>query len=218
MTALSQQGMFNHIPVIDLAPMQEPGNPEAGLRRVAGAIREAYSQVGFAYLVNHGIAPSTIEALFEASRRFHDLPRTDKMSIEINAFHRGFIPINTSTVKTSSVDKVTRANQSESFMMMHDLPDDDPDVLAGTPLAGPNQWPEQLPSFRPVVMAYNDAMVALGRKLVRAIAVALGGGPYDLDAYFERFCACCPIPSNRRKAQRICSAQPRIQTMDLSRF
>lgn len=176
--------MFNDIPVIDLAPLRQ--NTEVGLRRVAGAIRDAYSQVGFAYLINHGIAQSLIDNLFEASRQFHALPREDKMKIEVNAFHRGFIPINTSTVKTSSVANVTRPNQSESFMMMHDLPDDDPDVLVGAPLAGPNQWPERLPSFRPVVMAYNDAMVRLGRQLVRAISVALGGGTHDLDAYFER--------------------------------
>ncbi len=180
------QGMFNDIPVIDLAPLWDKTHAESGRRCVANAIDKAYSQVGFAYLANHGIDQSAIDALFSASRQFHALPREDKMKIEVNAFHRGFIPINTSTVKTSSVANVTRPNQSESFMMMHDLPDDDPDVLAGAPLAGPNQWPERLPSFRPAVMAYNDAMVALGRQLVRAIAVALGGNPHDLDAYFER--------------------------------
>ena len=182
--AASTPGMFDDIPVIDLEPLQD--GAAAGLRRVADAIREAYSQVGFAYLINHGVAQAMIEALFEASRQFHALPRADKMAIEINSFHRGFIPLNTSTVKTSSVAKVTRPNQSESFMMMHDLPDDDPDVAAGAPLAGPNQWPQRLPSFRPAVMAYNDALAALGRKLVRAISVALGGGPDDLDTYFER--------------------------------
>ena len=177
-------GLFNDIPSIDLSPLHDPS--EAGLRQVANAIHTAYSQVGFAYLTHHGIPQPLIDALFTASQQFHALPRNDKMQIEINPFHRGFIPINTSTVQTSSVANVKRPNQSESFMMMHDLPDDDPDVLAGAPLAGPNQWPPSLPSFRPAVLAYNDAMVALGRKLVRAISVALGGGPHDLDPYFER--------------------------------
>lgn len=153
MMSAPQPGMFKDIPVIDLAPLRD--HTEADLRCVADAIDKAYSQVGFAYLINHGIAQSTIDDLFEASRQFHALPREDKMKIEVNAFHRGFIPINTSTMQTSSVAKVTRPNQSESFMMMHDLPNDDPDVLAGAPLAGPNQWPQRLPSFRPAVMAYT---------------------------------------------------------------
>lgn len=182
--AALQYGMFHDIPVIDLSPLR--GNTEAGLRNVVAAIYEAYSQVGFAYLTHHGIEPFLIDNLFEASRQFHALPREDKLKIEINAFHRGFIPINTSIMQTSSVAAVKRPNQSESFMMMHDLPDNDPDVLVGAPLAGPNQWPARLPAFRPAVMAYNNAMVGLGRKLVRAISVALGGSPYDLDAYFER--------------------------------
>jgi isopenicillin N synthase-like dioxygenase len=84
------------------------------------------------------------------------MPCEDKMKIEVNAFHRGFIPINTSTVKTSTVAKVARPNQSESFMMMHDLPDDDSGVLAGAPLAGPNQWPERLRGIGMVMTATAD--------------------------------------------------------------
>ncbi len=182
--AATQQGMFDQIPVIDLGPLWT--DTEAGLRQVADAIDTAYSQVGFAYIVNHGISQALIDGLFDVSKLFHALPREVKMKIEVNAFHRGFIPINTSTVQTSSVAKVTKPNQSDSFMMMHELPDDDPDVLVGAPLAGPNQWPEDLPQFYPAVTAYNRALVDLARQLVRPISVALGGGPHDLDTYFER--------------------------------
>ena len=41
MTSTSPQGMFNDIPVIDLAPLQD--NTESGLHRVADTICEAYS-------------------------------------------------------------------------------------------------------------------------------------------------------------------------------
>ncbi|MEZ4664131.1 MAG: 2-oxoglutarate and iron-dependent oxygenase domain-containing protein [Caldilineaceae bacterium] len=173
---------FDQIPIIDLAPLHE--GTSAGLDQVAGAIENAYSQVGFGYLINHGVPQPLIDGLFEASRQFHALPRAEKMKIEVNQFHRGFIPINTSTTRTSSVAKVTKPNQSESYMMMHELAPDDPDVLAGAPLAGPNPWPESLPEFRRAVTAYNDALVGLARRIVQAISVALGGGPTDLDAHF----------------------------------
>ncbi|MBL8056966.1 MAG: isopenicillin N synthase family oxygenase, partial [Anaerolineales bacterium] len=87
---------------------------------------------------------------------------------------------------TSTIKKAAKPNQSESFMMMHELPDDDPDVLAKAPLAGPNQWPAALPDFKPAVRAYNQALVDLGRRLVPAVAVALGAGPNDLNADFVR--------------------------------
>jgi isopenicillin N synthase-like dioxygenase len=182
--AAKQQGMFDEIPVIDVSPLL--AGSEAGLKQVAQEIDHVYSQVGFAYLANHGIDQALIDGIFQASARFHALPRKEKLKLEINEFHRGFIPINTSTARTSSVAKVTRPNQSESFMMMHELAEDDPDVLAGTPLAGPNQWPENLAGFREAVTAYNNALAGLARRLVRAISVALGGGPNDLDPYFEK--------------------------------
>ena len=139
------QGQFDQIPIIDLAPLFD--GSEGGIERVAQAIDAAYSQVGFAYLINHGIEQTLIDQLFDASRQFHALPRASKMQIEVNKHHRGFIPINTSTTRTSSVAKVTKPNQSESFMMMHELADDDPDMVAGVPLAGPNQWPRNYLNF-----------------------------------------------------------------------
>jgi len=180
---VAQDG-FQSIPLIDLAPLHT-GTP-VGLEAVARQIADVYSNVGFGYLINHGVDQSLIDALFAASRDFHALPREEKMAIEVNRHHRGFIPINTSTTRTSSVAKVTKPNQSESFMMMHELAADDPDVLAGVPYAGPNQWPERLPHFRAAVTAYNDALVDLGRKLVQAIAVALGAAPTALAPYFTK--------------------------------
>lgn len=178
------QGQFDQIPIIDLAPLQD--GSMAGLSQVAQAIDSAYSQVGFAYLINHGVDQSLIDQLFAASADFHGLPRDAKMAIEVNEHHRGFIPINTSTTRTSSIAKVTKPNQSESFMMMHELALDDPDMIAGAPLAGPNQWPEDLPAFRTVVRRYNETLSDLGRTLVKAISVALGGAPDALDQYFAR--------------------------------
>jgi len=179
-----QKGMFDEIPVIDVSPLLD--GSEAGLKAVAEEIDYVYSQVGFGYITNHGIDSALIDGIFEASAQFHALPRGEKMKLEINEFHRGFIPINTSLVRTSSIAKVRKPNQSESLMVMHELPEDDPDLVAGAPLAGPNQWPENLPGFRETVMAYNNAVAGLARRLVQAISVALGAGPHHLDPYFER--------------------------------
>jgi isopenicillin N synthase-like dioxygenase len=172
------------IPTIDLEPLL--GGTEAGRASVADRVLDVYANVGFAYLLNHGIADELIEGLFAASAQFHALPRERKLELEINRFHRGFIPINTSTDTTTRLATVTRPQQSESFMVMHELAPDDPDVLAGAFLAGPNQWPGSLPGFEPAVRAYETAAAGLARRLVPAIAVALGLRPEALDHHFAR--------------------------------
>ncbi|MBM3263164.1 MAG: isopenicillin N synthase family oxygenase [candidate division Zixibacteria bacterium] len=173
---------MSSIPVIDLSPLHD--GSEAGLRTTAERIRDVYSSVGFAYIVGHGVSVALVERAFDAHHRFHALPESKKLRISVNTHHRGYIAINTSTVVTSRYAKVTRPNQSESFMMMHELASDDPDVAAGRPLAGPNQWPD-LPRFREEVTEYNDTLKSLCGRLRRAFSVALGGAPDDLDACFE---------------------------------
>jgi isopenicillin N synthase-like dioxygenase len=170
------------IPTIDLQPLLD--GTEAGLARVAGQVLDVYANVGFAYLTHHGIPDELIDGLFAASAQFHSLPRETKLELEINRFHRGFIPINTSTDTTTQLATVTKPQQSESFMVMHELAPDDPDVLAGAFLAGPNQWPAELPGFQSAVRAYEAAAAGLARRLVPAIAVALGLEPDGFDHYF----------------------------------
>ena len=173
-----QQGMFDEIPVIDVSPLLD--DSESGLREVAGEIDFAYSQVGFGLITNHGVDQSLIDNVFAASREFHAQSFEQKMQIEINEFQRGFLPI-----RSGATPAEAKPNQCDSFMILHELAEDDPDVLAGAPMAGPNQWPAGLPGFREKVTAYEQTMHELGMRLVRAIAVALGADPYDLDRHFE---------------------------------
>jgi len=99
------------------------------------------------------------------------LPRAAKDAIAMNRFHRGYMAPKTSLIETSSVARVTRPNDSESFMLMHEVPTDDP--RHGRPLDGPNQWPD-LPGFRTAVTAYEAAMHGFCLRLLPALALALG--------------------------------------------
>lgn len=167
---------MTNIPILDLS------TDSAAL---AEGFAAAYGQVGFAYIVNHGVPQALIDSVFAASARFHAQPREAKMAIELNDLHRGFIPINTSTDVNSKLAEVKRPNQSESFMMLRDAGPDDPDVLAGAFLAGANQWPD-LPGFQAAVLAYYDALTGLGRRLMGVAAMAVGAGAGDFDGAFER--------------------------------
>ena len=89
----------------------------------------------------------------------------------MNRFHRGYMAPKTSIIQTSSVAKVTKPNDSESFMLMHEVAPDDPRY--GRPLDGPNLWPD-LPGFREPVVAYEQAMHDFCLRLLRPLALALG--------------------------------------------
>lgn len=178
---------FTDIPVLDVQALST--NNPSDMSSLAEAFLKAYGTTGFGYIVNHGIDPGLIEAVFEASRRFHALPGTAKMAVELNQLHRGFIPINTSTDVNSKLADVKKPNQSESFMMMREDGPDSPDVLAGAYLAGPNQWPAPNPAlgdFRETVTAYHDALSGLGRRLMRLAALAIGAEAEQILAAFER--------------------------------
>ncbi|MBB5514362.1 isopenicillin N synthase-like dioxygenase [Rubricella aquisinus] len=157
---------FSDIPVIDISARHGPERASLAQRFV-----EVYGSVGFGYITGHGIPNALIDGVFEASRAFHALPREAKMAVELDANHRGFIPIDTSTDVNSTLAEVTKPNQSESFMMMRE-------DAAGTPgyLSGPNQWPD-LPGFRDALEAYNAALSALGAEMMVLVLEGLGVPP-----------------------------------------
>lgn len=145
---------FTEIPVIRLGNRSNAD--------LAAEFLAAYGTTGFGYIDDHGIPPELTEAVFEASRQFHALPLAQKMAIEVNKNHRGYIPINTSTDVNSTLADVKKPNQSASFMMMRE----DVQVDLATYLSGPNQWPG-LPGFRETLEAYVTAMSQLGRRLMK---------------------------------------------------
>src|SRR5437016_7747009 len=159
------------IPVIDFGPVfaGEPG----ALQRLAPAVGHACENVGFFYAAGHGVPEAVIDRAFAASRAFHALPLAEKLKLRLNDNNIGYLPINASVQGASTVHKATRPNQNESFFISHDRGPDHPDVMAGTPLRGRNQWPEGEPGLREDMMAYFTALGAMCDRILPAFAVAL---------------------------------------------
>jgi isopenicillin N synthase-like dioxygenase len=152
--ALSKESL----PVIDLS---------LDLEASARAIGRACEDVGFFYVEGHGVPEALVERVFAESRRFHALPLEEKQKIAINSFHRGYIPL-----ASYRLTDDLKPNLSESLVLMHELPEDDPGRLAGKPLQGPNRWPP-LDGFREAMLEYVSEMEALGRKILSGFALAL---------------------------------------------
>ena len=158
------------IPVIDFGPCFA-GDPGA-LGRTAPVVRHACEAVGFFYALNHGVPEALIARAFAASRRFHALPLDDKLKLRLNENNIGYLPINASVQGASTVHKATRPNQNESFFISHDRAADHPDVVAGTPLRGRNQWPDGLPEMRRDMMGYFQALGAMCDRILPVFATA----------------------------------------------
>jgi isopenicillin N synthase-like dioxygenase len=159
------------IPVIDFGPAfrGEPG----GLATVASQVRDASEHVGFFYLAGHGVPEALIDAAFQASREFHAMPLDDKLGLRLNENNIGYLPVNQSMQRASTVHKATRPNFNESFFISHDRGADHPDVVAGTPLRGRNQWPAGHEAMRATMVRYMKALEGVGARMLPALACAL---------------------------------------------
>lgn len=169
---------FSAIPIIDFGPFLS--GDAAAKRRVAAALGKACREVGFFYLKNHGVDPALIDRTFAEAARFFALPpeRKAEISVTRSKNHRGYFASGEENLDPA---KQKAGDFKEGVNIGRDLPPDDPDVLAGKPLHGPNQWPSGLPGWREAMQRYYDAMQALGGRLLGAFALAV-----DLpDDFFE---------------------------------
>ena len=167
------------IPVIDLGPYLK-GEPSA-LDRAAAELRHALTEIGFYFIVNHGVPREQIASVFDQVKRFHAQPMENKLTLKLNHHNTGYLPMRGNTLRTSTVQAGTKPNLNEAFFIKKELPADHPDVLADRRFRGANRWPEGLPGFKEVITGYADTMERLVQKLVRIYARAL-----DLPAtYFD---------------------------------
>jgi isopenicillin N synthase-like dioxygenase len=165
------------IPVIDMAPLG--GDDRTAIAATARALLDAAEHIGFFYVRNHAVPQPLVERVYALSQRFFGLPPEVKQSVRINALHRGFL-----AVGAARMYEQARGDLKESFIWGPELDPDDPDVAAGRPLMGPNQWPAALPDLAPTLTAYSSAVMDCGRSLLRGFAVSLG---LDPDFFRERF-------------------------------
>jgi isopenicillin N synthase-like dioxygenase len=167
------------IPVIDLGPYLA-GTPGA-LALAAAELRTALTEIGFYFIVNHGVPEEQIRDVFRQAGRFHGQPLDKKMEVRIDRHNVGYLPMRGDTLRTSTVQAVTKANFNEALFVARDLAVDHPDVLSGRRFRSANQWPADLPGFRQAIVGYCDAMERLLLKLLPLYARAL-----DLPAaYFD---------------------------------
>lgn len=156
------------LPVVDIDSLDDP-NPSVR-RSAAGRIGEIAMENGFLYIRNHGVSERLIDAVYEQARYFFSQSAKEKSRYYIghSRNHRGYVPVS----EKGDYSDEQGPRRYEAFDMGMDLPADDPDYLAGTPLIGPNVWPNQ-PGFRYILTRYFGEVRRIGDTMCRAFEMAL---------------------------------------------
>ncbi len=90
------------------------------------------------------------------------------MSIVRSPHDRGYVGL-----AVEALDPKRGGDRKEALNIGLELVPDDPELAAGVPFRGLNQWVD-LPGFRETLLAWFDASWALGRRRHRAIVLDLG--------------------------------------------
>jgi isopenicillin N synthase-like dioxygenase len=161
--------MVATMPVVDMSPFL--ADPREGPRKVAREVSSACLEMGAFYLSNHEVPTVAIRDLYEIAKQFFALPQEKKSAFHISKseHHRGYFPVGEENAKGNAI-----ADLKEGFDMALELPPDDPDVIAKKPLHGPNVWPTEPPTFRPILEAYYSEMRRLSEQLCEIFAIGLG--------------------------------------------
>jgi isopenicillin N synthase-like dioxygenase len=132
-------------------------------------LRPAARNVGFFYLVGHGIGDGLIQDVLKVSRRFFSLPEKDKLAIEmVNSPHfRGYnrAGFEHTRGKPDWREQVDIGPERPALPLDREAP---PWMRLH-----PNQWPAASPEFKSTVLAYQDETTALAIRVLRAFAAAL---------------------------------------------
>ena len=156
------------IPVIDVSGLH--GGSAEATEALAARIGAAARGIGFFAVTGHGLPAAQLAGIFAAARALFSLPLEAKEAIAIEKAgnNRGWVRLG-----AEALDPTRPADLKEAFNVGLELPPDHPDVLAGRAFRGRNAWPT-IEGWRQQVLAYFDAVWALGRLLHRPIAHDLG--------------------------------------------
>lgn len=178
MTAATTVRMtLTQLPVVDLAELDRGPVAAAAFR---DHLREVTHDVGFFYLVGHGVPDQVMAAAFRTARDFFALPDDDKFAVEMrrSPHFRGY-------TRTGGELTGGQVDWREQIDLGADRPistvEGRPDYMR---LEGPNLWPEAMPSLKEVFTDWSARCTQIGLRLMREWAVSLGADRHVFDSAF----------------------------------
>ncbi|KAI5859274.1 hypothetical protein GGS23DRAFT_327585 [Durotheca rogersii] len=167
--------MAEQLPIVDLTAYYAGGPQLRDAQHAIQAMHAAASKWGFFLITGTQVSPQTQSSLLSVSRSFFDLPLAAKTALDVSnggVAWRGYMPL-------GGEHTHGRLDWKEGLYVGPEHTDDHP--LAGLPLHGRNQFPDQeLPDMRPTVLEYVDKVTELGKTLTDMFSLGLGLGQDEL--------------------------------------
>ncbi len=135
--------------------------------RFADALGRSFERYGFAVVADHPLPQAVIDDALADTKAFFALPAEEKMRARILGAQgqRGYTPFGVETAKGAEhFDLKEFWHVGRELPAGHRFRDHMPD----------NVWPERPPLFREHLLAFYEALDALGDKVLRAVARHLG--------------------------------------------
>lgn len=158
------------LPTIDVSCFATGVAPSAAQDAAARLLDETCREAGFFLITGHGVLPEVKARMLAESALFFAEPLASKNTIAIarSPYHRGYVGI-----ATEALDESQKGDLKETLDTGGEAGPNHPEVLAGTPFFGPNQWPST-PGFRTAWEAYYAQAKEAAYRVQRAMARALG--------------------------------------------
>ncbi|ORX57979.1 Clavaminate synthase-like protein [Hesseltinella vesiculosa] len=172
--------MSHSLPKLDFSQYQ-PDNPEKKETTEAflKSLYETMHDIGFFYITGHGIPLAWQNEALACSKSFFALPTDIKSKVAMaqSPHYRGYTKLNGETTDY-------KQDNRETFDISKEYPTPPPGAPGYQYMRGPNQWPAELPGFKPVIMRLLVAMQQVGLRLLRAMAQSLKIDEDDFMAMF----------------------------------
>ncbi|RNE66716.1 isopenicillin N synthase family dioxygenase [Cryobacterium tepidiphilum] len=177
--------MLTSLPILDLSRL-DAGPAEAAAFR--DELREITHDVGFFYLVGHGVEQELIDEMLSISQRFFELPAEEKLAIENTRSpqFRGYTRMGGERTH-GDVDW----REQIDIGVEREAVEPGPGVADYWRLEGPNLWPAALPGLEAAANEWTEKLSAVSLRLLRAWALSLGAPEDVFDDAFAR----SPFPS-----------------------
>ncbi|KAK7386411.1 hypothetical protein VNO78_26627 [Psophocarpus tetragonolobus] len=148
---------------------------DPGVLEVVRQLHKACTEAGFFYVKGHGIPETLLKEVRDETRRFFELPYEEKAKIKLTpaAGYRGYQKIGENITKgVRDMQEAIDFYREVTKGMYGDL---------GKTIEGSNQWPQNPPTFKALMKEYISLCTDLARKIMRGIALALGGAPDEFE-------------------------------------
>jgi isopenicillin N synthase-like dioxygenase len=166
------------LPILDFSKLNSTRSDRLDF---LNSLRSATHEVGFFYLIGHGIHNHELENAIKLARDFFALPEQQKLEIEntLSPHFRGYTRVGGELTqgKVDWREQIDIGVEREPVTITEETPD-------YWVLQGPNLWPAGLPELRTFAEDWIEKLSQISIQLLRAWSEALGSPPTFFDEAF----------------------------------